>query len=145
MHGDFDMASDEAFEGIRAFLTQCHRAHEGHNSYQNAKIHPEESTQDDRKDSLPSRVVDITVNPPRIIAYVPSAVQEPYAAFSYVWGRGQDYILTSATIQTMMNSLDRDKIPVAIAEAIQVTRKLGINFFWIDALYVGAPSARLYC
>ncbi|KAI0600906.1 HET-domain-containing protein [Biscogniauxia sp. FL1348] len=59
-----------------------------------------------------------------------------YVALSYVWGTMQKYVLTRDTLPAKLEGLDTQKLPQAVAEAMDVTRKLGFRYIWIDALCI---------
>lgn len=70
----------------------------------------------------------------RVVLY-PSYYAD-YVALSYVWGINQTYKLTTSTLQTKCNRLDASKLPQTIIDAFKVTRSLGYNYLWIDALCI---------
>jgi hypothetical protein len=51
-----------------------------------------------------------------------------------VWGVNQTYLLTEATLPQMTDGLALEMLPKTIIDAIEVTRRLGFDFIWIDAL-----------
>ncbi|RYP27194.1 hypothetical protein DL767_007787 [Monosporascus sp. MG133] len=59
-----------------------------------------------------------------------------YVALSYVWGAGQSYVLTQSTLDEKCNGLDEARLPRTIAEAIDITRHLGYDYLWVDALCI---------
>ncbi|KAI0137962.1 HET-domain-containing protein [Hypoxylon sp. NC0597] len=59
-----------------------------------------------------------------------------YVTLSYVWGAKQDYVLTRDTLQTKLAGLDTQRIPQSVMEAMEVTRRLGFRYIWVDALCI---------
>ncbi|OTA90502.1 hypothetical protein M434DRAFT_77842, partial [Hypoxylon sp. CO27-5] len=59
-----------------------------------------------------------------------------YVTLSYVWGAKQDYVLTRDTLQTKLAGLDIQRIPQSVMEAMEVTRRLGFRYIWVDALCI---------
>lgn len=61
-----------------------------------------------------------------------------YAALSYVWGGPQPLRLLKSNANQLEcdGSLRQVALPQTIADAIDVTRELDINFIWIDALCI---------
>ncbi|KAI0842622.1 HET-domain-containing protein [Hypoxylon sp. FL0890] len=59
-----------------------------------------------------------------------------YVTLSYVWGAKQDYVLTQDTLQTKLAGLDTTRIPQSVMEAMEVTRRLGFRYIWVDALCI---------
>jgi hypothetical protein len=63
-----------------------------------------------------------------------STVHLDYVALSYVWGANQTYVLDLETFEQKMGTLDTSCLPQSILDAIEVTRRLGFQYLWIDAL-----------
>jgi hypothetical protein len=59
-----------------------------------------------------------------------------YAALTYCWGGPQSYCTTEATLQDHLNGFAPDELPQTITDAIETTRKLGLNYIWIDAFCI---------
>ncbi|KAH7074989.1 heterokaryon incompatibility protein-domain-containing protein [Paraphoma chrysanthemicola] len=70
----------------------------------------------------------------------------PYAALSYVWGKGEKY-------RTMLGNVMRHrthggleaimhKLPQAIQDAIALVPTLGLRYLWVDSLCIVQDSAR---
>ncbi|KAK0717328.1 heterokaryon incompatibility protein-domain-containing protein [Lasiosphaeria miniovina] len=63
-----------------------------------------------------------------------------YTTLSYVWGAGQTYVLTQSSLDEMCQGLDETRLPRTIADAIDVTRRLGYDYLWVDALCIVQDS-----
>lgn len=62
-----------------------------------------------------------------------------YAALSYCWGDAKLYPplrTTTATLQKRFEGIGVDEMPATIWDAVQVTRRLGMRYLWIDALCI---------
>lgn len=60
----------------------------------------------------------------------------PYVALSYCWGRTIGVRLTKANSQQLSSSVSaKDLLPVH-RDAITITRKLGVQYLWVDALCI---------
>lgn len=59
-----------------------------------------------------------------------------YVALSYVWGMNQTFILLEATEKNLEAGFEVDLLPRTIQDAVTVTRRLGFQYIWVDALYV---------
>ena len=59
-----------------------------------------------------------------------------YATLSYAWGAkpDQNHVLTSANENAYLKSLPR--LPKTIEDAVQVCRRVGIGWLWVDALCI---------
>jgi hypothetical protein len=62
----------------------------------------------------------------------------PYVALSYCWGTNKNHWTTTTTsnIESHRKWISALTIPRTIAEAVQVTRLLGFQYIWIDALCI---------
>ena len=67
-----------------------------------------------------------------------------YAAMSYCWGGPQKLITTAQSIHSMTTGFELETVPSILRDAILVTRQLGIQYLWIDALCIvqDSPSDR---
>jgi hypothetical protein len=64
----------------------------------------------------------------------------PFVALSYCWGRNsalhQRYITTSESINARKSRIPFDTLPNTIRDAILITRCLGYDYVWIDAICI---------
>lgn len=60
----------------------------------------------------------------------------PYAALSYCWGPDRDLILTHDSHAELLAGIDVQTFPGTLRDAIIVTRQIGVQFLWIDALCI---------
>ena len=71
---------------------------------------------------------------------------ETFAALSYVWGRTPTYVTTAENIPLLRTHGGVEKVlgqlPTVIKDAIDLTRRLGIQYIWIDALCIVQDSPR---
>ena len=69
-----------------------------------------------------------------------------YAALSYCWGGPQSIQTTRSTIDTFSKGLDLRICSQTIQDAVVVTRGLGIQYLWIDALCIiqGQASDKMH-
>ncbi|KAI9699543.1 MAG: hypothetical protein M1820_007174 [Bogoriella megaspora] len=63
----------------------------------------------------------------------------PFAALSYVWGRTLGYVTKTENVPLLRMQGGIEKVlrqlPTVIVDAIDLTRRLGLQYIWIDALY----------
>lgn len=84
---------------------------------------------------LPSRVIDVSVDPPKL--YIPGRhAQGRYAALSYCWGGPQPVTCTKESLENFTNSIPCDGLPQTIKDGIQVTKRLGLRYLWVDSLCI---------
>lgn len=55
---------------------------------------------------------------------------------SHKWGTREDFRLTSLNITDLTNLIAWDHIPKVYQQSIEVTRRLGIEYIWIDSLCI---------
>ena len=59
-----------------------------------------------------------------------------YAALSYCWGKEENVITTKANLKVHEKEIVYFYLPKTFQDAIEVARKLNINYLWIDALCI---------
>jgi hypothetical protein len=59
-----------------------------------------------------------------------------YIALSYCWGTAQHFTTTSANLARMKERIHWDELPQTIKDAVTITRALGIQYLWVDALCI---------
>lgn len=90
---------------------------------------------------LPTRVIDVALESGRSanssFLFITSSDEQVgdvrYAALSYCWGGPQSSILTSRNIDGKQRDICFDKLGKTIQDAIEVTRRLGIRYLWVDS------------
>lgn len=64
----------------------------------------------------------------------------PYLALSYCWGdsgdAGTQFKTENATIDGMMRGFLLEEVPKCIRDAVEVSRALGVQYLWVDALCI---------
>ncbi|KIJ58710.1 hypothetical protein HYDPIDRAFT_163193 [Hydnomerulius pinastri MD-312] len=85
--------------------------------------------------SLPTRVIDCS-DPSRPRLLVTNGLRERYVALSYVWGEPQLHSTTTKNIASYMNSIDVDRFPQTLRDAILTTRRLDVRYLWVDSLCI---------
>lgn len=84
---------------------------------------------------LPTRVVDVAVEPPRL--YITRQGQwGQYAALSYCWGGPQSILNTKATLEALNQNILVSKLPKTLQDAIMANRKLQLRYLWVDSLCI---------
>ncbi|KAK4031964.1 heterokaryon incompatibility protein [Parachaetomium inaequale] len=64
-----------------------------------------------------------------------------YTTLSHRWGIGPIYTLTSATLPTLLAGVRISELPQTFREAIEITRRLGVRYLWIDSMCIIQDSA----
>jgi len=96
---------------------------------------------EDRKSSyIPPRLLDCTR--PRLRLADASVLgargsSVTYVALSHCWGRNpSQQVLRTDNIDQFHDEIDSNSLPKSFRDAIEITRKLGVSFLWIDSLCI---------
>lgn len=83
----------------------------------------------------PSRLIDVTFSRGKVRLCDTSGLQDTsYACLSYCWGDSRPLQLTKETELMLRNGIDYTALPRTFRDTIHVTRMLGLQYLWIDAL-----------
>ncbi|KAL9113676.1 MAG: hypothetical protein Q9227_002121 [Pyrenula ochraceoflavens] len=80
----------------------------------------------------PTRLLDVSQDPIRLRLSQEEQITGPYATLSHCWGRNPFWVLTSATMPRLLAGVPLESFKRSFQEAIQITRRLGIDYLWID-------------
>ncbi|KAL2075865.1 hypothetical protein VTL71DRAFT_808 [Oculimacula yallundae] len=86
----------------------------------------------------PSRLIAVgTENGSVPIRLVNSpAIKDNYFALSHCWGEGLSFKLSTRTLLSFQAEIPWNQLPLTFQDAIQITRRLGFHYLWIDALCI---------
>lgn len=90
---------------------------------------------------MPRRALDLGlegIGDPGDPVLVDTDKQYPYVALSYCWGSAKEkWVLTKKiNIEQHRQSLPFSQLPATLRDAINLTKKLGFRFIWVDALCI---------
>jgi len=97
---------------------------------------------------LPTRLIDVgcleTAEEPRLVVsehndfiiQASSTGRTPYFTLSHRWALGQMPILTTSNIENYKTRLPLEILPKTFIDAIDITRRLGSKYLWIDCLCI---------
>ncbi|KAK8127285.1 HET-domain-containing protein [Apiospora sp. TS-2023a] len=85
---------------------------------------------------VPTRLVEICESGAFRVVQLPPDTDTCYTALSYCWGQGSSIKATSANIDLLAQECSISELPAVLRDAISITRKLGIDYIWIDALCI---------
>ncbi|EGZ68512.1 HET-domain-containing protein [Neurospora tetrasperma FGSC 2509] len=124
--------TSEAYEFIRSCLRDCDANHP------ECKIAGQ---------GLPTRLLDVHHEGAQQVRLVeteslPVGHSTTYIALSYCWGGRQSLTLKSENLEVMKLGLMVSSLPQTLQDAIAVTRALGQQYLWVDALCIiqNSPS-----
>jgi Heterokaryon incompatibility protein (HET) len=85
----------------------------------------------------PPRLLDLTGQTPRLLLCEKERPKGPYVALSYCWGPHPTFLkLTSENLEQMCLQVPFHDLPLAFQHAVEVTKRLGVNYLWIDSLCI---------
>ena len=92
---------------------------------------------------IPTRLIDVGKDDGKqsIRVHLTSGEKTPYAALSYCWGDSQRVTMTTVNMNDMLHGIATSTLPQTIQDAITVTRKLDLQYLWVDALCIIQDSA----
>ncbi len=127
---DPDLRSDTNNRLAREWLNDCQLEHE--------------NCLDDKERELPTRVIDVGnsegTGPVRLVHS--NGQRAKYVTLSYCWGGRIDTILTKDRLESYAQSIAYADLPLTFQDAIKITRSIGIQYLWIDALCIVQDSSR---
>lgn len=119
-----NVSSDSAIKQCREWLSDCASSHE--------------QCRKPAASQLPTRVVDVSPegssDKPRLLET--RGQRGEYLTLSYCWGKRHVSFLTSRNIGAYYEQLDIAAISHTLRDAINLTKRLGFRFIWIDALCI---------
>lgn len=115
---------DECVYLAKQWIALCHETHLICHHYQLSR--------------LPTRVIDVGSDYrhdcPRLVE--PGAQADRYIALSHCWGNGRHFTTETTNIQERLKGMRWELLPKTFQDAISITRKLGIQYLWIDSLCI---------
>lgn len=129
--GSFDLGSDYCFDVLKAKLSECIERHDL------CRKPPRPGL--DAGFHSPWRLIDLEASisgPVRLVlgTHCPSPVL--YCTLSYCWGGDQLQKTTTSNINERLRGFDPGLQPKTIVDAIEVTKRLGFRYLWVDSLCI---------
>jgi hypothetical protein len=84
-------------------------------------------------DEYPSRVLDLTQDGQVKLV---EGLHETYTALSHRWGTSRHLTATTRTLEELKLGISTNLLPRTFRDAVYATRRLGVDFLWIDALCI---------
>jgi hypothetical protein len=90
---------------------------------------------------FPQRVIDVGTGDdsqvPRLILSTDLGnTEQRYITLSYCWGTSGNLVTTTSNLYERQSELAIDDMPKTLKDAISITRRLGVQFLWVDALCI---------
>lgn len=94
-----------------------------------------------RRRELPSRLLRISENKVFLEEFSPNHGYLPYTILSYCWGAATSMQTTTTNVVRHQSGLKVKSLPLTLRHAIQVTKRLGYEYIWVDALCIIQDSS----
>ncbi|KAF4634273.1 hypothetical protein G7Y89_g3830 [Cudoniella acicularis] len=86
--------------------------------------------------TLPTRLISLAGEQPQLVLTSEFPKRPQYATLSHSWGSSNTIKLTSLNLDSFMKAIPIEALPTTFKDAIKITRRLGIDFLWIDSLCI---------
>ncbi|KAE8454610.1 hypothetical protein EG329_000233 [Mollisiaceae sp. DMI_Dod_QoI] len=117
-----DPSSPDNFVDIKAWLEVC----SNHQKCEKLLSRP-----------LPKRILDVGLPGSQTVRLkVTEGQMGTYVALSYCWGRSPALVTTIDTLDDNLQGISLANLPATLEHAVYVTRELGFQYLWIDALCI---------
>lgn len=117
-----DAMSDKAFGQVARWMNHC-AAHHGGCIRLDTNF-------------MPTRLLDVGQDDAQHVRLVLGVSPGKFAALSHCWGTSRHIVTGKATLHEFDVSLDMARLPPNFADAVRFTRRLGIQYLWIDSLCI---------
>lgn len=126
---ELDPSSAASFSKVDRWLRDCEQNHEGCSF---PVIPP-----------LPTRVIDVgsCTGSQYLHLHASKGQSGRYIALSHIWGNIKTLTTTTDNITKRMQGIVLSEMPKSFRDAVVVTRRLGIQYLWIDSLCILQDSA----
>jgi len=131
-------ASPASFEIARHWIRKCRQSH-------NCGAIPWFLSKEYSREQWPSRLVEVsffgsTSEDIRLVDVLQLKSCPDYTTLSYCWGLDRNlherYITTTARLASRLERIQFSILPQTLKDSIQICRKLGFQYIWIDALCI---------
>ena len=87
---------------------------------------------------MPTRVIDVTRFEKDVCLRNGNDIDgfQAYVALSHCWGTGQTLKLSEENLRPFSEHIPFERLPKTFADAVTVTRVLGIHYLWVDSLCI---------
>ncbi|KAH6706391.1 heterokaryon incompatibility protein-domain-containing protein [Leptodontidium sp. MPI-SDFR-AT-0119] len=123
-----DSESENCFQRIEDWIRNCMKGH--------ADCHQPSYT------ALPSRLVDVgSADSQKLKLVETRGIEGTYFTLSHCWGGNQPLKTTKATLRERMGGIKWESLPKTFQDAVTITRKLRMQYIWIDSLCIVQDDA----
>jgi hypothetical protein len=118
-----DSSSELVFRRLQNWVQQCMSTHE-------------ECAPPALSPPLPTRVIDVDSGHGSVAVFESNGQMGRYTALSHSWGTSPRLMATKANLGDLREGIALSSLPKTFQDAIQITRRLGIKYLWVDCLCI---------
>lgn len=85
---------------------------------------------------LPTRLLSIAANPPKLVLTADLTSRPRYATLSHCWGGNVPSRLIAEELDLRLKAVPLEELPKSFTDAIKIARELGFEYLWIDSLCI---------
>lgn len=86
---------------------------------------------------MPTRLIDIGDGNSQLRLYETEAGDDmKYFALSHPWGAPPHFCTLTSNVERHRQSIDFNELPTTFKHAVEMTRKLGLRYLWIDSICI---------
>lgn len=122
---DCETSSDQTFARLQRWISECDSRHD--NCGKQIGRNP---------DFVPSRLICVDDRTLRLCRKEILPWRTRYVTLSHCWGGIIPFQLREENIAALENKINQNDLPRTFRDAIEVTRRLGISYIWIDSLCI---------
>lgn len=120
-----DYDSDFSFERLKGWIRACNKHHG-----------PSCRTRGLLNAPLPTRILDVSQASDYIRLVESQGMKGQYMTLSHRWGGKQVITTTAGTLSARKSGIPMRDLPRTFADAVNVCRRLGVRYLWIDSLCI---------
>ncbi|KAE9369745.1 HET-domain-containing protein, partial [Stipitochalara longipes BDJ] len=129
-----DTASELSFATARTWISDCLHNHE-------ICRKPIVSQTDENSNFWPCRLIDVEAfgeNSLDVCLIGTSGPETPYVTLSYCWGPNSEnsHRTLTKSLNSQKSKIVFQTLPITIQDAIRITRNLGFQYLWVDAICI---------
>ncbi|KAI5853654.1 HET-domain-containing protein [Durotheca rogersii] len=85
---------------------------------------------------LPTRVIDVFAHERKVSVTETRGQKGRYVTLSHCWGTSSRLMATKSSIRDLEDGIAVSFLPKTFQDAIQITRRLGVPYLWVDCLCI---------
>ncbi|CAI6339950.1 unnamed protein product [Periconia digitata] len=124
------LSNDESMHEVKMDVLDVAR------SWLNSCIESHRRCKHDRPPKLPTRLLSIAGEPPKLVLTKGWEDRPQYSTLSHCWGQEPFLKMTACSYQQFMRGIPMGDLPKTFQDAIHISRSLHVEYIWIDSLCI---------